>query len=308
MKENTCLECNEVFNDSEQVRRHLRKHGMTFQQYSLRYNYNGVEPTCKCECGKQTSWNVALKGYAEFVLGHHAWGRKKSDEEKQKIGRANAENMTRYMNENPDIAKQRSTQMLAAHTPEMTVRRLEATRQTYAAMTPEDKQKFSDHAQNLWDNERELMDLARKKAAKTFKQRSANGEYDFTTRNENLSRAIAQKYVDGTWKFAKGTHLSTKTGRECYYRSSWELLLMKELDVDPDVIDWESEFTSIPYVFEGSAHRYVPDFKVVRLGCTQLVEVKPQDLRETDRNVLKRQAALIHCESLGWQYVEWEPI
>lgn len=120
MDDRTCGECNEVFNDPEQVRRHLRKHGMTFQQYSLKWYYGNVEPVCRCGCGQKTSWNVASKGYAEFVLGHHAWGRKKSDEEKRQIGDKNRVNMKRYMQANPDVAKQRGVDLWSGMTRALT--------------------------------------------------------------------------------------------------------------------------------------------------------------------------------------------
>lgn len=305
MEDRTCRECNEVFNDPEQVRRHLRKHGMTFQQYSLRHFYGGVEPTCRCGCGQKTAWNVASKGYAEHILGHHAWGRKKSDDEKRRIGEKNAANMKRFYEEYPELAEAQASLMRQHLTPEIEEQRIEATRQAYAAMSSADKQSFRDRTRQRWIAGE--MNEPHAKAAETFKQKSTNGDYDFSERNEKLSKVISQKYVDGTWEFTKGTYVSTKSGRECYYRSSWELLLMQELDIDPDVADWESEFTSIPYVFDGSQHRYVPDFKVVRSAITQIVEVKPKNLRNIERNIAKRQAALAYCERLGWQYVEWEP-
>lgn len=170
-------------------------------------------------------------------------------------------------------------------------------------MTPDDKQKFSDNAKKLWGSG--IMEEAHQKASATFRERSANGEYDFTERNRKLSEAISQKYVDGSWEFAKGFHISPKTGKRSYFRSSWELQLMEELDADPEVTFWESEFTSLLYEHEGALHRYVPDFHVVRGDKHQLIEVKPPNLRETPRNRAKRAAAIRHCEEQGWDYVEW---
>jgi hypothetical protein len=305
MDDRTCRECGDVFNDAEQLRRHLRKHSMTTQEYSLKWVYDNTVPLCKCGCGQQTSWNVALKAYAEHVQGHHAWGRQKSDDEKRRIGEKNSIHMKRYMQENPDVASLRGTQLRSTWTPEKEANRVERTKQAYAAMSPEDKQGFSDRTARRWaDGE---MTEAREKAAQTFRERSAAGEYDFTERNDKLSAVISQKYVDGTWRFTKGRYVSTKTNRECYYRSSWELQLMQELDADPDVLDWESEFTSIPYQLDGATHRYVPDFHVVRVMGHQLVEVKPQELRLVEKNVAKRLAAQAYCEDRGWQYGEWSP-
>lgn len=305
MDERTCRECNEVFNDAEQVRRHLRKHSMTFQEYSLKWVYGSVVPVCKCGCGQQTTWNVALKAYAEHVQGHHAWGRKKSDDEKRRIGKSNSINMKRYMSEHPDVARARVQEMWASVTPETEARRIASVKQAYENMSSEDRQGFRDRAKERWENG-ELVE-AHKKASETFKKRSEAGEYDFTTRNENLSRSITQKYVDGTWQFTKGKHVSSKTGQECYYRSSWELQYMQLLDADETVVTWEHEFTSIQYELNNKSHRYVPDFHVVRSRGHSLVEVKPQALRETAMNVAKRQAAKTYCDERGWSYEEWSP-
>ena len=305
MNDRTCQECNEVFADGEGLRRHVKKHGVTFQQYALKWVYNNVVPRCKCGCDQEVSWNVALKAYAEHVQGHHAWGRKKSNDEKRRIGEKNAANMKQFMIEHPDVAKLRGVQLRANWTPENEARRIEATRQAFANMSDEDKQGFRDRAQQRWDAGE--MDEARIKGAATFKQRSADGVYDFTERNNNLSKAITQKYLEGGFEWSRGSYLSTKTKRKCHYRSSWELQLMKELDADDDVLDWESEFTSILYEFSGATHRYVPDFHVVRKGCHQVIEVKPQDLRSIPKNEAKREAAKAYCSERGWQYLEWQP-
>jgi hypothetical protein len=305
MNERTCKECNEVFNDSEQVRRHLRKHDMTFQEYSLKWVFNGVVPACRCGCGAKTSWNVAKKSYTDFIHGHHAFGRKKSDEEKQKIGEKNSVRMKKYFKDNPDKAKLRGEILRSNWSDEIENKRIESTRKSYALMTENDKLGFKERTKKRWESG-ELRE-AHKKAMKTFNERIAKNEYDFSKRNENLSRVIAQKHVDGSWNFVKGFYVSTKTKQKCYYRSSWELQLMNELDADTDVLSWRSEFTSIPYLFEGITHHYVPDFHVVRSECQQLVEVKPAALRSMPKIAAKRVAAIEYCAQKCWEYVEWEP-
>ena len=176
-------------------------------------------------------------------------------------------------------------------------------------MTSDDKQKFSDHTRQLWKTGSIMKDAHQKsvKSVKTFKNRFAAGQYDFAERNLKLSETISKKYVDGTWKFCKGMHLSTKTGKSCYYRSSWERILMEQLDTDESVVDWESEFTAIQYMFNGTPHKYIPDFHVVRITGHSLIEVKPLALRFTERNSVKRSAALEYCQERGWEYTEWCP-
>ena len=86
-----------------------------------------------------------------------------------------------------------------------------------------------------------------------------------------------------------------------YYRSSWELKVMRLLDQHPDVIQWASESVSIPYTnpLTGKKTVYIPDFLVLYKGKNgknraELIEVKPaaQALKENANNN-KNKAALM---------------
>ena len=144
-----CKECGEECPSDEFLRRHLRRHKITSQEYTLKWMYDGKVPYCRCGCGQETSWNVALKAYAEFVLGHHAWGRKKSEEEKKAIGKANSINMTRYMIEHPEHAKEKGRQLRSTWTPEREANRIEASKRASANLTNEQRQFFREHALRL---------------------------------------------------------------------------------------------------------------------------------------------------------------
>jgi hypothetical protein len=68
-----------------------------------------------------------------------------------------------------------------------------------------------------------------------------------------------------------------------FWRSSWELKVMRRLDQHPDVIQWQSEEISIPYLnpVKGKTSRYYPDFVVKkRVGDNKyqmiMIEVKPK--------------------------------
>ncbi|QIW87127.1 head completion protein [Aeromonas phage Ahp1_CNU-2021] len=63
------------------------------------------------------------------------------------------------------------------------------------------------------------------------------------------------------------------------YRSSWELFVMKMLDNNPEVKQWSSEETIIPYFSnaDGKKRRYFMDFTVFwKNGSISLWEVKPE--------------------------------
>lgn len=236
-------------------------------------------------------------------------GTARSQETCEKIGKKNAINMRRYMQEHPDIAMQRAHEMREKLTPEIKIQRIEASRLAIANETVIQRAARSDHAKRLWD-EGILNENIRQIAADTWKERHAAGEYDITFEigREKISKAITQKYIDGSFNWAQGTHDSTKTGKSSCYRSSWELELMNILDTDFDVLDWESEFTVIMYQFENRNRRYIPDFHVTRQDCEQLIEVKPTSLRTLPKNVAKHDAAVLYCNQRGWQYIEWEPV
>lgn len=63
-----------------------------------------------------------------------------------------------------------------------------------------------------------------------------------------------------------------------FYRSSWELAFMCQLDKDPLVLEWSSEENRIPYIsIDNKRHMYYPDFKVKYSDNrgTMLIEIKP---------------------------------
>lgn len=247
-----------------------------------------------------------MKKYTSFIKGHSSKGRVKSEDEKRRIGEKNRVNMTAWMSRHPDVAAKRGITMSEARTPEIEAQRIEATKQAYFAMSPEEKQKFSEHFKELW-NDGTLV-KAKKKAASTFKQRFASGEYDFTERNDKISAAITQRYLDGGFEWSTGQYTSTKTGRTCNYRSSWEAAYMEELDSRDDVVDWHYEPFSIPYTLDERTKRYIPDFQVVlRDGRCLIIEVKPPEMTSTEMNNAKMIAAKDFCAKNGWSFITWSP-
>ncbi len=67
----TCKICNESFSTSGKLSSHIRFiHKMPSYDYSLKYDYNGIIPLCKCGCGQQTSWINLNKGFSEYVQFH----------------------------------------------------------------------------------------------------------------------------------------------------------------------------------------------------------------------------------------------
>lgn len=100
-----------------------------------------------------------------------------------------------------------------------------------------------------------------------------------------------------------GTHVSSKTGQECRYRSGWELLYLQHLDADPTVVTFTYEATVIPYVSNkrtGKLRKYYPDFLVDYVGGRRvLVEIKPKKRLEQARVKKKLDAAREWCGAHG---------
>lgn len=263
-------------------------------------------PKCECGCGLDVS--EGKNGWNRFVHGHHAKGRRKSEEEKRKIGEKNSINMKRFMEDNCDISFLRGKQLRSTWTEEREKRRVELTKVAYASMSPEEKQKFSDHSKKLWYENKEKMLEAAKRGGETFKKRAKEGLYDLNSRNDQISKSITQRYIDGGFEWSKGEHISKKTSKRYYYRSSWEKRFMEILDDDPNIEMWEYEFDHIEYEMNGKRKRYVPDFHIVTCSKSHiLVEVKPESLRTTDMNDAKRKAAIEYCKRKNWVYLEWKP-
>lgn len=109
------------------------------------------------------------------------------------------------------------------------------------------------------------------------------------------------------------------------YRSLWELKAMKKLDENPNVLEWSSEETVVPYYdpTTGRNRRYFPDFIVKARqpdGSTKtmMLEVKPaKETKEPKKrkritrqyitevttwatNQAKWKAAEEYCLDRGW--------
>lgn len=80
------------------------------------------------------------------------------------------------------------------------------------------------------------------------------------------------------------------------YRSLWELKVLKELDDNPDIIQYASEEFFIPYMnpFDQKYHRYFPDFWIKnKKGDIMIVEVKPYKQTMEPRSKNKRSQSYI---------------
>ncbi len=92
------------------------------------------------------------------------------------------------------------------------------------------------------------------------------------------------------------------------YRSSYELMVFRWLDMNPDVIAWNSEGTCIPYICptDNQIHRYYVDLAIKwKSGKSVLVEIKPEN--QTSAPTSKNKQVLLE-QTLVWSKnkAKWE--
>lgn len=273
----TCNECMKELADRKGLSCHVKvTHKLQFIDYVIKHEHGGHRPICRCGCGNEVSFFCGK--FMTWVNGHAPQNGPKTTKTREKI----AKTLT---------GRRQSSQSNA--------KRSQATK-AYHEQHPEFAERTSVRMRN-----RTVTSETRRKVSHTRTVKIANG--DITINRDKVSETITKRYLDGGFAWARGRYVSSKTKQTHTYRSSWELMLMKLLDADSDVLTWEAEFTVIPYALDGKSRRYIPDFHVVRRSCEQLVEVKPTPLRGTAMNVAKRQAAQAYCTARGWCYIEWEP-
>lgn len=121
---------------------------------------------------------------------------------------------------------------------------------------------------------------------------------------EATSKLRVQQIQAGDY-YDRGYHDSPKAGR-VYYMSGWEQRRWQELDEDPQVVTYQRSPCAVPYDWEGSVHRYVPDVLIqYEDGSKMLEEIKPIKLltrphKGQAKLLAKMEAGRLHAEEQGW--------
>lgn len=134
-----------------------------------------------------------------------------------------------------------------------------------------------------------------------------------------------RKYKQGQFKPANPSKYKGDPTK-IFYRSSWELKFMLNVDKDPTILEWSSEEVIVPYrsPIDNKIHRYFADFVVKKkIGnkiTTVMVEIKPEaqskppkkPSRQTNKyirevltfgvNQAKWEAARQYCNKKGWEF------
>ena len=241
-----CLMCGKECVDVEYLRRHVAKsHRSSTEEYVLRFELNGVLPICKCGCEQTVTWHQPSKRFNEYVHGHHAQFRRKSDEEKAKIGKANSINMIRYMS-NPEHAKLKSEQLRRGWTPETRGKIAASVHRFWSSDSPETKS--ARHAASL-----RAIDL------------------------------LSQGKIGPQAPFKRVWMTNPFTGEEEYMHSSWETAFLEKCYKEQYPVTKVHDL-KIPYVaHDGTDHFYVPDF--IGLEENVVFEIKGMLRENDDRKL-----------------------
>jgi hypothetical protein len=96
--------------------------------------------------------------------------------------------------------------------------------------------------------------------------------------------------------YESGSFYSNKLRANVTYRSSYERAFLYLLEKSTEYYQYEP--LSIPYVYNGEEHRYIPDFLVKDF----LIEIKPKRLQERSDVLAKKEAAEQYCLHNGLKY------
>lgn len=272
-----CNICSKKLENNKGLSYHVSQiHNMKFCDYLVETELDGKWPVCSCGCGEKV--NFFGGKFAKHVGSHGVIGLKRSEETRRKISK-----IQKGKTLSEDHKKKIAIGVRSRLDSDETIGE-----KISSSLTG--KKKTIEHRKNISNSRKRLIETG-----------------DITINSEKISSTVTQRYLDGGFEWSVGQYASTKTNDVCNYRSSWELELMQILDRHPEVEYWKYEPVSIPYELEGKTKRYIPDFHVVTSsGKDVLIEVKPDNLRESKMNCEKRNAAIQFCERNGWTYLEWQ--
>lgn len=92
-KSKKCPICKEKYRSDKAFTEHLLKihESLSLEDAYIKFNLNGLRPTCKCGCGESVKFQSYTAGFAKFVFCHSQRSCYLNDEEKQRMKKIRAE-------------------------------------------------------------------------------------------------------------------------------------------------------------------------------------------------------------------------
>jgi hypothetical protein len=126
-----------------------------------------------------------------------------------------------------------------------------------------------------------------------IRSKIADGVLAFMAKNPGF----AMKHFKAEWISCE------KADAVVWVRSSWERRVLWVLDQYPEVESVDVEPFTIPYLFKGAMHKYLPDFLVTFEGDIQEIwEIKPECYTRTPKNIAKFDAAEKYAKDHGMTF------
>lgn len=148
-----------------------------------------------------------------------------------------------------------------------------------ACENPEFKKKHKERCLNIWKK-------------RDVEYRNKFAEKLSIAQSRMPSQQLKSKYKCGFYR--------TKAGSVYYYRSSWELLVLEDLDNIEDVKDFSLEKFTIPYYDNIQRHTRIDFYIEFKNGRRAIVEVKPTAL--IDYCVKRMNACMEYCHNHDIQF------
>lgn len=103
--------------------------------------------------------------------------------------------------------------------------------------------------------------------------------------------------------FKEGSYTSSKMKMDFKYRSGYEETVYECLDSWHEILAFEPEPFEVSYIFEGKAHKYIPDIIVTFIdGHKEVWEIKPVSQTDLPKNKAKWDYARDFCKARGWKF------
>lgn len=284
---------------------HVTSHQITYEEYSIKFDYSGIRPTCKCGCSGQVTFK---KGKFKSFMHSHASrdqlirnnmieaGKKAAaDPEKRK---KNSDAVKKKWKDDPSYSKR-------IHSIENIEKRIKAS--SNATQTPEFCEKMKKLKKDLWDNKEWAARQRLLFSSKEFSDKVAKATTDALStpeRKQAMSDAAKDAYAQGRKK-PKSNWSNIKSGyrpnpfleyENIWFDSEWEYEFMKLCFHYH--ISCKREPFIIPYKrSDEKSASYFPDFLV---NGNTVVEIKGQ---ESPDDELKYQAGHVYAFKNHMHYV-----
>lgn len=274
--------------------RWLYDNDMTFQIWYDKFYLNIVtcsqRSKCQCiSCNKEAKFK-GVKGYMHYC------GSKSCSE----LIKYQDENKSRLIRDSLSKSHKGNSRLieslkLASLRPEVRLNRSNAAKKRDS--TEAGKKRCSDRSRKFWDTpgNRELRGEMRRKK---FLEDKEFRDKMFSKLPNNFKR-IKSGYM------YSGTKCSNSDNGYIEYDSSYEIAFVTEMELDDSVVSYirEPRNLDISYIMNNKVHWYWADFIVKYSdGRIVMIEIKCNDLKDTEENILKRKSAESYCENNGWEY------